>query len=226
MQAGRSGAAEDSGGEHAGNAESDTGAAQVEVGRLVPGLTVDPARTPDLSEIPPTKSPDEVGAAPDPAETVPLNGGALKPVTVQEVTEFGAQLTADGLVNLAQSMMVMACRVVCANKGVEFDEHMRRTVRLAPDEREELEGTAEFAVPYVKRFLSNANAVGAAMFGLSFATIVATRFAAIKAAAKPTDTQKKRAIEHAAEHETEPASPAGNPAPGGGLPPSKVAKVA
>jgi hypothetical protein len=148
---------------------------------------VNVASAPDLGAIPPSAVPNEgrsieeaqLSAAKDAAKT-----------KIDEIVAAAPQMTAKALVDTAQSLTFMAVRIGAASQGLDYNDRIKALARFDDDEREELLGTAEFALPWVIRVLSNAQVVGALLFGGSLCTLSALRFAALKAEAKKQKQEK------------------------------------
>jgi len=149
--------------------------------------TISVGDAPDLGALPRSPVPEE-GRSIDEARL-----SAAKDQAKAQVDEIVAQapaMTAKALVDTAQSLTFMAVRIGAASQGLDYNDRIKALARFDYDEREELLGTAEFALPWVIRVLSNAQVVGALLFGGSLCTLSALRFAALKKESKLQKEEK------------------------------------
>jgi hypothetical protein len=112
------------------------------------------------------------------------NAGVLNPPASADLVEGAGQLgetmTPEALVDIAASVKAQALRVSAAATGTRYNDRVAEIGKLSPNDRAELLGVAPYAVPYVQRFLTNAQLVGMILFCGSLCTMGAASFAALK----------------------------------------------
>jgi hypothetical protein len=99
---------------------------------------------------------------------------------VEQVGELAESMTPEALVDIASSVKAQAVRISAAATGTRYTDRVQAIGEVSARDRAELLGVAPYAVPYVQRFLTNAQLVGMILFCGSLCTMGAAAFAELK----------------------------------------------
>lgn len=124
------------------------------------------------------------------AEPEPEPSKQAQPGAQAEPEPEPQQFSPKQVVDLFEAVCSLTLRIMVRTKGGEWSDELESACRLTTDERSRLLATAPMVAPLFSGAITNNPWFGAALFGLSAADVVLTRFELAKAAtAKPAEPE-------------------------------------